>query len=442
MKTPPPTQSLPLLNPHAAGIDVGSLKMYAAVVGGSPRVFGCCTADLRELKDWLLSQQVTTVAMEATGVYWLCLYAELEAAGLEVVVVNAAHAKQVPGRKSDIADCQWLATLHAHGLLRNSFVPPDDVRQVRDVMRVRDDLIRMASQHILHMHKALERLGLKIHTVLSDMTGFSGLQLIRAILDGERRPEALVELCDNQVTQAKRQPLLKALEGNWRPEHLFALRVAVESWDFYQKQIAQCDGQLKALLDQQVEGKTPPSLGPKKELRHNAPKTMPDLQSWMARLFGVDLTRLPILNEYTLMKLYAEVGSDLSRWPEEKKFTAWLGLAPAHRQSGNRIRRQWRPMGTAGRIFCLAAQSVANAKKTWLASVYRRIRSLRGARVALKAVARILATLFYRAATKGWVYAEQGINEYQAKFQIQQHRRLRNLARALGMAVVPITQPS
>jgi len=435
--TPPPPKALPVINPHAAGIDVGSQKMFVSVAGGPPHVFGCCTADLRQLCDWLRQQGARTVALEATGVYWLCLYAELEAAGLEVYVVNGAHVKQVPGRKTDMADCQWLATLHAHGLLRRSFVPAAPTRQVRDVVRLRDDLITMAAAHLQHMHKALERLGLKIHTVLSDLSGFSGLQLVRAIVGGERRAEVLVELCDAQVRLAKRAALLKALEGNWQAEHLLALKLALEGWDFYQRQIGACDEHLQGLLGGQVSGCPAPDLGPKKELRHNAPKAMPELQTWMGQLFGTDLTRLPALNEYTLMKLYGEIGADLGRWPTEKHFTAWLGLAPAHQQSGRRRRRQWRPMGRGGRIFCLAAQSLANAKKTWLAGVYRRLRSLRGAKAALKAVARLLAVLFYRAATKGWQYVEQGLEQYEQKYRFQQQRRLERLARELGMVVAP-----
>ena len=432
-----PLESLPVINQHAAGIDVGSEKMFVSVAGGPPRVFGCCTADLRELRQWLKDQGATTVAMEATGVYWLCLHNELESAGLEVYVVNGAHVKQVPGRKTDMADCQWLATLHAHGLLRKSFVPEAPTRQVRDVMRVREDLVTMSAAHIQHMHKAMERLGLKVHTVLSDMTGFSGLQLVRAIVGGERCPERLVERCDATVIKNKRAALVKALEGNWRPEHLFALKLALQAWDFYQEQIAQCDVQIKEMLRAQVEGKTPPELGPKKELRHNAPKAMPELQSWMGQLFGTDLTRLPAINEYTLVRLYAEIGSNLARWPTEKHFTAWLGLAPASRQSGKRRCREWRPMGKAGRVFCLAAQSLSNAKKTWLAGVYRRLRSMRGAKAALKAVARILATLFYRATVKGWAYVEQGLETYAQKYRHQQQRRLQRLARELGMVVVP-----
>ena len=441
MKEPAPALgALPVLNPHAAGIDVGSQKMFVSVAGGPPQVFGCCTPDLRQLCDWLRQQGAGTVALEATGVYWLCLYAELEAAGLEVYVVNGAHVKQVPGRKTDMADCQWLARLHAHGLLRRSFVPTAPTRQVRDLVRLRDDLITMAAAHIQHMHKALERLGLKLHTVLSDVTGFSGLQLVRAIVGGERRAAVLVEKCDAQVLEKKRAALLKALEGNWEPEHLFALKLALDAWDFYQQQIGACDAQLRELLGVQAGDKPKADLGPKKELRHNAPKAMPELQTWMGQLFGTDLTRLPALNEYTLMKLYAEIGADLSRWPSEKHFTAWLGLAPAHQQSGRRRRRQWRPMGRGGRIFCVAAQCLANAKKTWLAGVYRRLRSLRGAKAALKAVARILATLLYRAATKGWQYVEQGLEQYQQKYRLQQQRRLARLAHDLGMVVVPQPQ--
>ncbi|HVV71432.1 MAG TPA: IS110 family transposase [Verrucomicrobiae bacterium] len=429
--------SLPILNPHAAGIDVGSQKMFASVGGGAPRVFGSCTADLRELRDWLREQKVATVAMEATGVYWLCLFGILEEAGMEVIVVNGAHVKSLPGRKSDMQDCQWLAMLHSRGLLRGGFVPASEIRRLRDCQRLRSDLVTMASTHVQHMQKALERLNLKIHTVISSIIGVSGLAMIKAIVGGERDAEALLELCDDQILEKKKAALRKALEGNWQPEHIFALRMALEGWQFYQRQIQECDAELGARVAEMAQGEPAPELAPKKELRNNAPKNLPELQKHLAQIYGADLTRIPGLNHYTVMLLLSEVGWEMNRWGGVKQFTAWLGVAPATRQSGKRRRREKRHMGRAGRIFCLAAQSMAMAKKSWLGSFYRRIRATRGGPVAIKATARKIAQLFYLVLTKGWDYVEQGIAEYQRRYREGQMRRLKRLASELGMTLAP-----
>lgn len=407
------------------------------MAGGPPRIFGCCTADLCALRDWLLAEKVTTVAMEATGVYWLCLYGILEEAGLKVLVVNGAHVKNVPGRKSDMQDCQWLSILLSRGLLRSGFIPTAEIRQLRDYQRLRSDLVSMASTHVQHMQKALERLNLKIHTVISSVIGVSGLAMIRAIVDGERDADTLLELCDEQIVEKKKDALRKALKGNWQPEHLFALRLALEAWQFYQGQIKQCDAELSERIGALAQDKPAPPLAPKKELRNNAPRTMPELQQHLAQIYGTDLTRIPGLNHYTVMLLLSEVGWDMSRWGSVKQFTAWVGVAPATQQSGKRKRNQKRPMGRAGRIFCLAAQSMAMARKSWLGSFYRRIRARRGGPVAIKATARKIAQLFYLVLTKGWDYVEQGIAEYEKRYRQTQMRRLNQLARELGMVVAP-----
>jgi len=431
---PAPSPSIPLINPHAAGIDVGSRKMFVSVAGGPPMIFGCCTEDLRQLVRCLREQQVTTVAMEATGVYWLCLYEHLEEAKIEVFVVNGMHVKALPGRKSDMQDCQWLATLHAHGLLRSGFVPPADIRRLRDYKRIREDLIRMASSHVLHMHQAMERLNLKVHTVISSVIGWSGQRMVRAIVEGERDPARLAALCDEQILEKKRVPLLKALEGNWKPEHVFALKIALENWDFYQKQIQACEAQIEPLLKELAGTKPTPELGKAKELRNNAAR-IPNLRKTMGQIYGADLAKIPGLNEYTVMLILSEIGVDMSRWRGFKPFTAWLGLAPASSQSGNRRRRQKRHGGIAGRIFCLAAQSMAKAKKSWLGSFYRRLSATRSKAVALKATARKIAMLFYLVLTKGWAYVEAGIEKYDLRYRQMQMRRLQALARELNVEV-------
>ena len=235
---------LSVLDEKAAFVDVGSEQMHVSIAGGPPEVFGTVTAQLHALRDWLLAREVRSVAMEATGVYWLPLYGVLETAGLAVVMVNGRQTKNLPGRKTDMQDCQWGATLHAHGLLRAGFVPPAHIRRLQDYVRLRADHISRAASHVQHMQKALERMNIKLHDVTSSLCGVSGLAVVRAILAGERAPERLLALCDPQIQRAKGDRVKEALRGTWAEEHLFALRQALQSWEHYQGQIAECDRQI------------------------------------------------------------------------------------------------------------------------------------------------------------------------------------------------------
>lgn len=427
---------LPILNPHAAGIDVGSEKFFASVGGKEPKVFLTVTEQMRELCRYLQAEGVQTVAMEATGVYWINLYGALEEAGLEVVVVNGAHCRNFPGRKTDMKDCQWLAVLHAHGLLTSGFVPPAQIRQLRDYLRLREDLVRMAAQHVQHMQKAMDRLNVKLHVVISDITGKSGMKVIEAILAGERQPERLLLLCDEQILKSKRAAVLESLRGLWRQEHLFALELARDSYQSYQKQISRCDGRIGQVIEQMRSGKPTPELGPKKELRHNA-MTLSDLQKSMAQIYGKDLTKLPCLNQSTVAMLLAEIGTDMSRWKDWRHFGSWMALAPCHSQSGQRRRRQKRYLNQAGRILCRVVQCMAVGKHTWLASFYRRIRAKRGAKVAIKAAAYKVAKLIYLVLTKGWEYVEEGIAKYELRVHQQQIKALQKLAKNLNYVVFP-----
>lgn len=432
---------------RAAGIDVGSEKLFAAVMDGPVRSFDTFTQSLGELRDHLVSHGVTTVAMEATGVYWLAVYAVLEAGGLEVSVVNGAHAKSLPGRKSDVADCQWLAELHSYGMLRAAFVPPDQIRRLRDYVRLRQDHVQMASEHIQHMQKALDRMNIKIHEVLSDLMGASGLRLVRAIVAGVRERQMLLELCDRQVLRHKREPMLKALEGTWHPEQVFALRQALEGWEFYQRQITACDQQIEQVLAQWASARpSAPSGGdsssaaPPKRIHHNAPR-IDDLHRLLLRATdGHDVAALPALTDYTALQLLAETGSDMTRWATVKHFTAWLGLAPSSRRSGKRKRREKRFRGRAGRIFCVAARALARSRYLALGGFYRRLRATRGPRVANIAAARKLAVLYYNTLLHGLDYVEQGLATYEAHYQQQSRKRLERHARLLGFRLVPQTQ--
>lgn len=433
---------LPVLDPHAAFVDVGSEQMYVSIAGGPPEVFGTVTSQLHALREWLLTHNVRSVAMEATGVYWLPLYGVLEAAGLEVLMVNGRQTRNLPGRKTDMKDCQWGATLHAHGLLRAGFVPPAHIRRLQDYLRLRTDHISSAAAHVQHMQKALERMNIKLHDVISSLTGASGLAVVRAILAGERNPEPLLALCDVQIQRAKAQRVKESLRGTWAEEHLFALRQALASWDHYQSQIAECDRQVEARLPAADGDHTPPKVAAKSKPRQrpgvNAPE-IPKLRAILAQMCaGRDLARLPAHTEYSVLQIVGEVGTDLSKWPTEKHFAAWTGLAPGSHQSGKRKGSVKRNRNRAGRMFCVMARSLARSKDIALGGFYRRMAARRGGLVANIALARKLAILFWRVMVKGTDYVEQGLAKYEAKVLQTKQRALRRLARELGQQLVPL----
>ena len=433
---------LPVLDAHAAFVDVGSEQMHVSIAGGPPQVFGTVTSQLHVLRDWLLTNEVRSVAMEATGVYWLPLYGVLEAAGLEVLMINGRQTRNVPGRKTDMQDCQWGATLHAHGLLRAGFVPPEHIRRLQDYLRLRTEHVSSAASHVQHMQKALERMNVKLHDVISSLTGASGLAVVRAIVRGERDLDKLLALCDIQIQRAKAQRVKESLRGTWAEEHLFALRQAVASWDHYQGQIAECDRQLEALLREIGSNEEPPDVPaqskPRKRPGVNAPE-IPKLRESLARMCGgQDLTVLPAHTEYSVLQILGEVGTDLTKWATEKHFTAWMGLAPGTRQSGKRRGSVKRNRNRAGRMFCVMARSLARSKDIALGGFYRRMAARRGGLVANIALARKLAVLFWRVMVKGIDYVEHGLAQYENKVLQTKQRALRRLAKQLGQQLVPI----
>ena len=400
-----PIPSLPVLDPTAAAIDVGSEQLHVSIAGGPPKVFGTTTGELHALRDYLVAQGVRSVAMEATGIYWLCPYEVLEKAGLRVVMVNGKYVKNLPGRKSDMSDCQWQATLQAHGLLKPGFVPPEQIRRLQDYLRLRSDHIVMAGSHEQHMQKALERMNLKIHDVISDLTGMSGLKMVEAILAGERNPVALLAVCDPQIQKRKAGRLRAALEGTWKDEHLFALRQAYELWQFYQKKIAECDQAIAVVL-QGMAGPEDPQNPPPPATKRGGVNT-PQIAGLHGLLFrlcgGKDPTTLPGIADDVLWQLLSEVGPDLRpSWRTEKHFTAWLGLAPGSHQSG---KRRGRPRcgsrNRAGRLFCVMARSVGRSVDKALGGFYRRLKGRRGGLIANLALARKWAELFWRLMVHG-----------------------------------------
>lgn len=418
--------------------------MFVSIAGGPPEVFGTVTSQLHALRDWLLKQQVRSVAMEATGVYWLPLYAVLEAAGLEVLMVNGRQTRNLPGRKTDMKDCQWGATLHAHGLLRAGFVPPAHIRRLQDYLRLRTEHISAAGSHVQHMQKALERMNVKLHDVISSLTGVSGLAVLRAILHGDRNPDQLLAVCDVHIQRAKAERVKESLCGTWAEEHLFALRQAVASWEHYQNQIAECDREIAAVLRACGSDDPPPALPantrPRKRPGINAPE-IPRRREILAQMCaGQDLTCLPAHTEYSVLQIVGEVGTDLTKWATEKHFTAWMGLAPGSHQSGKRTGsvKRHRNRNRAGRLFCVMARSLARSKDIALGGFYRRLATRRAGLVANIALARKLAILFWRVMVKGIDYVEHGLAHYEARVLQTKQRALRRLAKELGQRLVPM----
>jgi transposase len=440
-------RSLPVIDPNAAALDVGSEQLHLSIAGDSPVVFGTFTSEVHRLRDYLKEHGVSGVAMEATGVYWLYAYAVLEAAGLAVLVVNGRHVRNLPGRKTDMADCQWLATLHAHGLLRGGFVPPAAIRRLQDYQRLRSDHIIGAASQVQKMQQALERMNIKFHDVISDLTGVSGLKVVRAILAGQRDPQQLFLLCDVQIQKKKRDLVIESLRGTWAPEHLFALGQALAVWEFYQKLLSECDRQIEIVLQELAGPADPHSPGSSginsKPPGKNAPQ-IEQLHQLLVRLCGGrDVTTVPGVGDYLLLQLLAETGPDLSAWPSEKHFTAWLGLAPGTHQSGKRKGSVKRQRNRAGRIFCTGARSLAQSVDKALGGFYRRMAARKGGLLAMKALARKLAELYYRVLKHGLEYAERGLRQYEQKYAESQRRLLAKLAQKQGFRLVSLqTQPT
>ena len=433
--------SLAVLDPLAAFVDVGSEQMHVSIAGGPPEVFGTFTTELHRLRDWLKERGAKSVAMEATGVYWLPLYGVLEAAGLKVSMVNGKQTRNLPGRKTDMKDCQWGATLHAHGLLQAGFVPPAQIRRLQDYLQLRGDHLSCAAACVQHQQKALERMNVKLHDVISSLVGDSGIRVIQAILAGEQNPERLLALCDTRIQKKKAERVKESLRGTWAQEHVFALRQAVENWQHYQRQIAACDQQIEMVL-REISG---PDEGGATEVKTKALKrggvNAPQIEDLHHILFklcgGKDLTVLPAHTDYSLLQLIGEVGTDLGRWPTEQHFTAWLGLAPGSHQSGKRKGSVRRKRNRAGRLFCMMARSLAQSKNIALGGFYRRMAARRGGLIANIALARKLAQLFWRVMVKGLAYAEAGLKAYEEQVLETKRRALSRLAKQLGRIVLP-----
>jgi transposase len=451
-----PFRGLRVTNPHVAGIDVHAKEHWVAV---SPedalparvdqpahlprhvRKFGTCTADLEMLADWLQACGVTSVAMESTGVYWIALFELLERRGFEVYLVDPRQTRHAPGRpKTDVLDCQWIQRLHSYGLLTASFRPADQVVVLRSYLRQRQMLIGYAAQHIQHMQKALEQMNVKLTEVVGDIMGVTGLAIIKAILRGERHPRELAKLRDERCHHTEAE-IARALYGNWRDEHLFALKQALASYEFYQRQVEECDGRLAAHLQTFADrsgGRRLPAK-PKPGLRRSGNRPAFDVRQSLYRASGVDLTILEGIDDSTALVLLCELGMDMSPWPTVKRFVSWLGLCPQHQGSAGKIRSRHvrRGCNRAARALRLAAQGCHHAKNA-LGAFYRRLQARAGGAKAVVATARKIAERVYRLLKYGADYVRQGIEEYEAKYR---ERVLKNLARRaneLGYELVPV----
>ena len=436
-------KGLEVVHPDAAGIDIGGSEHWVAINPQRDpepvRRFGCFTADLREMARWLVEKGVRSVAMQSTGVYWMPVLEVLEQQGVKVHLVNAQHTKNVPGRKSDVQECQWLLKLHTFGLLNNSFQPTDEIRIARTLWRHRGNLVAEASSTIQRMHKALTEMNVQLGNVLSDLSGVSGMKIIGTILGGERDPGVLADLVEPGV-KATRDDIVKSLEGNWREELLFVLGQEVDLYHVYQKKIADCDRQLRQHLksfEARVDLKTQP-LGPKpkgKKGSKNAPQF--DLRTELYRITGIDWTQINGMDVLTAQTVMAEAGADLSAFPSERHFSSWLGLCPTNEQSGGKIlnRRTRKVVNRATVAFRNAASTLLRSQ-SYLGAQYRRLRTRLGAPKAITAMARKLACLFYRLIKHGQQYVDKGTEYYEARYREQQIRSLAKRAQKLGLQLV------
>jgi transposase len=437
--------SLPAINLNAAGVDIGGSEHWVAVPQDrdrSPvRRFATFTTDLYRLADWLAQCGIDTVAMEATGVYWIPLYEILEARGFEVRLVDARKTKNVAGRKSDVLDCQWIQQLHTFGLLAGAFRPDEQTARLRTFVRQRKMLVDYAASHIQHIQKSLTLMNLLLHTVVSDVVGATGMRILRAILAGERDPATLAALRDYRC-KATEQEIEQSLTGTWREEHLFALRQAVELFDTYQQKIADCDREIERLLrsfdPKAHRSALPPSSKTKRKLDRNSPAF--DLRELLFETTGIDLTQIGGVGPYSVLQFLSEVGTDMTRWPTPKHFASWLGLCPGTKISGGK-RLDPRPRdgrNRAAQVLRMAASSLRSSKCS-LGAFFRRKAARFGAPKAITITAHKLARIIYALLKTGTTYVDPGAHVIEERHRNRVLRNLTRTARDLGFQLVPIT---
>jgi transposase len=443
------TPVLPVLNTNAAGLDIGATEIYAAVPADRDsepvRCFATFTQDLSALADWLQRCQIQTVAMESTGVYWVPIMQILEDRGLQVYLVNARYAKNVPGRRTDVSDCQWLQYLHSVGLLKASFRPAKDVCAIRSLVRHRNNLVELASCHVLHMQKALDQMNLQLHHVISDITGTTGLAIIDCILAGERDAVKLAGLRDPRI-RATEETIIKSLVGDYRPEHLFTLKQSLALYRGYEKQISECESEVQRFM-KKLDTKTSQTAHPLspakdsvKKCKVMSPAKALSLREEAYRILGVDLTTIPGISVLHIQTVVAEVGPDLSRFRSPAAFASWLGLCPDNDISGGKIlwtgtRRVKNRFAVALRM---AAQSLQGSRSA-LGEFYRRMRSRLGAPKAITATAHKLARIVYHLLITHEPYDEGVFARLEMGYRKRTESRIKAQAKALGFTLTPAT---
>ncbi len=431
---------LPVIQPDAAGIDISSKEHFVAVnpdrTDEAIRCFGAFTEDLYAICAWLKECKVTTVAMEATGIYWLSLYLVLEEAGFEVLLVNARHVKNVRGKKTDLSDAEWIRQLHSCGLLSASFQPDEFTRTLRTYMRHRKNLLDMAASHIRMMHKALEQMNIKLQHVIADITGKSGMAIIEAIVKGQRNAEDLVRLLDGRI-KAKREDVKRSLQGVWKEENIFELQQSFEMYHLYRSKIEDCDERIKNILLQKTTAqKDVGSIKP--YVRSNKNNLNFDATEILQHITGTDVTEIFGINNSNALEILCETGLDMNKWPTEKHFTAWLNLAPNNRISGGKIlsSKIQKKKNRAGQVFRLAAYAIQRSKN-WLSLFYHRIKSRSGVKKAITATARKIAVIFYKMLKDQVMFNPVSIDAYADSFKQHQLKKLERQAKSFGLRLAP-----
>ena len=443
-KRPATQAAISLTHTNAAGIDIGSAAHFVAVPperDDEPvREFASFTADLYRLADWLDACGVDTVAMESTGVYWIPLYELLESRGFTVLLVNARHVKNVSGRKSDVLDCQWLQQLMSFGLLHGAFRPAEQVCVLRSLTRQRNMLLRSQGRFVQHMQKALTQMNIQLANVISDVVGETGQKILRAILAGERDGLALAKLKNSRI-RASEDEIVKSLQGNWRAEHLFALKQALDAFDFCGTQLAECDAQIQAQLQALHVREDQPAQGKKRGRARNAPKF--DLRTQLFQMCGVDLTRIDGIDVTTALVVVSEVGADMGKFPSDKHFASWLGLCPGTKITGGKVMsgKTKRCANRAAQALKLAAAALRSSQSA-LGAYYRRLCARMDKSKAVTAAAHKLARLIYAMLTQGQEYTDRGQDYFEERYRQRVMHNLAQKAKAMGMQLVPSDNPA
>lgn len=439
-----PFEGLSRIQPHAAGADIGAHEIVVCIPGPDDtqivRTFGTYTADLESLAAWLKEHAIETIAMESTGIYWIPVFELLEQHDLRCCLINSATTKRMPGRKSDVNDAQWIQTLHSYGLLTDSFRPDADLIALRTLLRHRAQLIQHRSPHILHMQKALLQMNLQLSQVLSDVTGETGLNIIRAIVAGEHDPHELAAWRNSRCHKAEDEIAL-ALTGTWRAEHLFVLQQSLELFDFYTQQITACDAEIERTYSaiRPDWGGDQPALPPLEYKPRSHSKNQPQgvqVRAHLYRIVGVDLVAVPGISESSAQTIIAEVGSSLERFPSAKHFCSWLGLAPHNDISGGKVLRSYRLKNhnRAGQAFIQAAAALIRSD-TVFGACYRRLKSRLGPAQALVATAHKLARVVYKMLKDKVPYEHTSAQEEDERFREREIAYLRQRAAKLGLTL-------